>query len=88
MNTPARRVLSFEEMTQPGDFMWSETRMTFVCPCGCGSHGGVAVGGDPAKHPIWGWDKNLDKPTITPSIRFLSGCQWHGYLTDGEFRSC
>lgn len=75
---------------KPGAFWWQgdpPTRMSFVCPCGCGSIGGVGVG--PAQAPaVWEWNGDMDKPTVRPSILFLSGCKWHGFLTDGVFRSC
>lgn len=94
MQIIARKVVCYEEMQDPGDFMWhfneqqEPLRMTFLCPCGCGSYGGVAVAGDATKHPIWQWDGNLESPTIQPSIRFLGGCGWHGFLTNGSFVSC
>lgn len=94
--TPARRVQSFNQMTAPGDFLWSgrenddqpPTRMIFLCPCGCGAFPGVHVGGEPGKQPVWNWNGDLDKPTISPSIQVIGGCNWHGFLTDGVFRSC
>jgi len=41
---------------------------------------------------VWGWDGNLDCPTITPSINCIAekdgkptgGCGWHGHITNGE----
>jgi len=91
----AKRVTGFDEAKSPGEFWWSgdpPKRLTFVCPSGCGSIGGVMVAKDMAdrdgKHPVWGWNGDLDRPTVTPSIQFLSGCKWHGFLTDGVFRSC
>jgi len=85
----ATKVEAFENMKSPGDFMWHfnegiPDRMTFACPCGCGAFGGVLVKGEHA----WGWNGDLEKPTTTPSIRFVGGCNWHGYLTDGIFTSC
>lgn len=87
----ANRVHRFEDLKAPGDFLWSGRpgslaceHLTFVCPCGCGAMPGVVVIGPKA----WAWDRNEDSPTITPSIRRLEGCEWHGYLTDGEFREC
>jgi len=40
---------------------------------------------------IWGWDGNMENPTITPSINCISekdgkptgGCGWHGHITNG-----
>ena len=39
----------------------------------------------PGDGPSWDWNKNRDKPTLTPSLH-LPGV-WHGYLTNGEFES-
>jgi hypothetical protein len=47
-------------------------------------------------HPTWSWNGNRVKPTLTPSIRICDRWYkdpkaieiWHGYLTDGVFRSC
>lgn len=89
----ARRVRGFEEMNAPGDFYWAcngegvPQRLMFRCPCGCDSVNGVAVSGDPDKHYVWRWDGNEEKPTVTPSIKMLSGCMWHGFLTAGVFRT-
>lgn len=43
---------------------------------------------------VWGWDGNMDRPTITPSINCISekdgkptgGCGWHGHITAGEMK--
>jgi hypothetical protein len=83
----------------PGAFKWwrreeggPPTRLTFLCPCGCGTPAGVAVAKDMndrgGNHPVWQWDGNIEKPTITPSIQIIGGCGWHGYLTAGVFRTC
>lgn len=40
---------------------------------------------------IWGWNGNLERPTLTPSINCQSerdgkpagGCGWHGFITNG-----
>lgn len=93
----ANRVESFGEMKSPGDFLWTHQGenpdspirgLVFRCPCGCGAVPGVSVTGDPTKTPVWDWDGNLDSPTITPSIRILDRCCWHGYLTAGVFKTC
>ena len=40
--------------------------------------------------PVWQWDGNREKPTLSPSI----GCgprpdfHWHGYLKAGRFEAC
>jgi len=35
---------------------------------------------------VWGWDGNVDKPTLTPSIHCLG--EWHGHLVAGRLVSC
>lgn len=58
----------------------------FQCPCGCGTMGSVRVAGDHA----WTWNGGRDKPTVRPSVLLSNkdGSHWHGYLTDGVWRSC
>jgi hypothetical protein len=34
----------------------------------------------------WEWDKNEDKPTLTPSVNAV-GC-WHGWVRAGRMVSC
>ena len=95
-NVIGRRVHCYEEMQAPGDFLWTGCeagdqppgRLMFICPCGCGMTCGIAIAGDRTLHPVWDWNGDFEKPSVNPSIRMLSGCQWHGYLTDGVFRSC
>jgi hypothetical protein len=57
----------------------------FTCPCGCGACGATPVY---AGSNGWCWNGDLEKPTLTPSIKMLSPCGWHGYLTDGVFKRC
>lgn len=59
----------------------------FQCPCGCRSVGAVRVAGQPA----WRWNGDREKPTVTPSVLLFDETRqphWHGYLTDGVWRSC
>ena len=35
--------------------------------------------------PCWNWDGNEQSPTLTPSIHWPG--EWHGYLTNGQFKS-
>ena len=54
----------------------------FLCPCGCGNtvptH--LVPPGEPHKDRRWAFGPG---PTITPSIRFLSGCKAHFNVTGG-----
>lgn len=63
--------------------------MDFICPCGCGNEGYLSFDiHEDKKFPSWKWNGDEGKPTLTPSILKTSGCKWHGYLTEGEFREC
>lgn len=78
-------------------------RFGFCCPCGnCGtkllSQISIDSNTDPGR-PKWTWDGNKESPTLTPSIlRRIEiaahgdhpayKCNWHGFLTNGIFRSC
>jgi hypothetical protein len=44
-------------------------RLTFWCP-GCKEMHQVSVDGPGA---VWGWDRNVDAPTFTPSVLMTSG---------------
>lgn len=75
---------------QPGAVEFRELNdvvrgIAFRCPCGCGYESWLPLN----REGGWNWDGNREAPTCTPSI-LQSGlpCKWHGYLTDGEFRSC
>lgn len=87
------RVLDFDACKKTGDWFFSmETegvrRLSFLCPCGCGSLAGVRVRSDgQLANGAWAYNQNDDAPTCTPSINIDNG-HWHGYLTDGIFKSC
>lgn len=94
MSVTATRLENFDDLQNPGDFIWSHNMsdgepscILFVCPCGCGDLTGVPVRPAP-QGPHWNWNGDKDKPTLTPSLQRLDNCKWHGFLTDGEFRSC
>ena len=42
--------------------------------------------GGPGGDRVWGWDGNVDKPTLTPSIHDVD--HWHGWLQTGRLVSC
>ena len=61
-----------------------DNNIIYICPCGCKELMSLPV------VPLhisgqrgWGWNQNKDKPTLTPSIRRMDGCKFHGFLTDG-----
>ena len=70
-----------------GSAQWTEDgpnqNLIFICPCGC-----AAVRSVPVKGPQkWNWDGNKELPTLTPSILIIGECRWHGFLTQGEWRT-
>lgn len=43
--------------------------------------------------PSWGWDGNLERPTLTPSVFHdpnspQSPHHWHGWITNGQMVGC
>lgn len=60
----------------------------YCCPCGCGRFARLIVGNGfkPACGPSWNWNGSFDKPTLKPSVHHRG--HWHGYLTDGVWKSC
>lgn len=38
--------------------------------------------GPPPGNQVWGWDGDMEKPTISPSINCHS-CGWHGWIKEG-----
>lgn len=87
MSVKANLKQDSSELINSGDFRWQESAQTyiiFVCPCGCGDRRCLPVTGDKR----WIWDGNKETPTLTPSILYLDGCGWHGFLTNGEFIQC
>jgi Family of unknown function (DUF6527) len=73
----------------------------FVCPLGkrCGVFLGPVAEGRQEQNPgwkgcVWGWDGNLEKPTLTPSINCIAekdgkptgGCGAHFCITAGVMK--
>ena len=79
-----------------GDPEKSKAGILFGCPCGCGQLKAVGFDTHWMDGPLWHFDGDRDRPTLTPSILIFQlneqgakvGEHWHGFLTDGEFRSC
>lgn len=70
--------------------------LIFDCPCGCGSRRGVPFtnpldGGEPLRDaarggpgPTWKREgESLADLTLSPSLRDVGGCGWHGWIRDG-----
>ena len=74
-----------------------DVSILYGCPCWCGALGAISIKpyGKPER-PLWQWDGNREKPTLTPSILIHQlndkaekvGEHWHGFLTAGVFKSC
>ena len=95
MELPANHVPDFQHCKNPGDFFITPPNefdngnrtLDFLCPCGCGIYAGIRIRDDgTSDHYAWTWDRNEEKPTCTPSI-LINDNHWHGYLTEGVFRS-
>jgi len=72
----------------PGSAAWAYQgdeiqSLLFICPCGGARIRSVPVRGDRK----WDWNGNETLPTLTPSILIVGECRWHGYLTNGEWRT-
>ncbi len=86
---------------QPGEYLHTtpgkgrrflDDVLLFTCP-GCGRLGSIrATHPKPSVSPSWditaGSLDDITTLTLTPSIHCQGCCGWHGYLTNGEFRSC
>lgn len=64
------------------------------CPCGCdvALYVGFAnpLDGNPQPSHSLGWQRTgdtFDTLTLTPSIRRLDRCKWHGFIANGEVRT-
>ena len=72
--------------------------VSFRCPCGNGERVMIPftnpLDGKPSDYPNdEAWDRmgdTFETLTLRPSLQRADpgGCNWHGYLTDGVFRSC
>jgi hypothetical protein len=93
----ANEVKGWDDLKVPGDFIFTTMNghegpagMVMMCPCGCGDISCVAFD-VPARTddgPKWGWNGSREKPTLSPSLKKITGCEWHGHLVDGVFRPC
>jgi hypothetical protein len=64
--------------------------LTYMCPCGCGDPGTLPIVYPPntaRDTHTWGWDGNMERPTLDPSIRRTVKCKFHGWLRVGVWSS-
>lgn len=67
----------------------SHSSLIYICPCGCGNVSSIPIATEQKdERRAWLWDGNIFNPSLIPSIQKTSPCHWHGYLTNGIFRSC
>ena len=83
----------FEEWPM-GDFWWyvNEAGVRHLCTALIGPDGSEVIPWPvqevppEAKRGVWGWDGNLDKPTLWPSLHWID--KWHGFMRAGRLESC
>ena len=46
----------------------------------------VRRGPEPPENRIWGWDGNVEQPTLEPSLHWID--KWHGWMRAGKLVSC
>ncbi len=100
VNIKARRVESLMDDRAPGVYK-PYTRMgkgvqtvgdpiagiNFWCPCGVEHIASIKF--KEVTGTGWNWDRDVDSPTVTPSVRIRRGAEcWHGHLTAGEWVPC
>ena len=94
---PVDNIFQEEHESTPGAGQFLEdqsgkvTSLAFICPCGCGRTRCIQVS-EPLNgshgRRIWGWNGDREKPTVRPSILDVGSCEYHGWLTDGQFTKC
>jgi len=88
MKLAAQLVGSIDLIRTPGVFIYysnptcSHAGIFYRCPC-CGDMRTVPIAEKPTKKNQWKWNGNIKKPTLSPSIRHLDKCKWHGFLRKG-----
>jgi len=87
MSLPASHVHGYDQCTFPGAYYFGDGHrfIIFRCPCGCGQVLNLPIKNAGESGPGWEWNGHEEQPTLTPSIRRMDGCEWHGFLTNGEW---
>lgn len=78
-------VKDWDKLIAPGTFLYTYHNNQLYgliarCPCGCGKDLGISF-------DKWQYDGDRENPTVTPSIRRIGGCGWHGFLTKGIWKN-
>lgn len=68
-----------------GAYRVSENGETFdcICPCGCGRYRSLPICIGTKQDRARLWNGNRELPTLSPSIRDVGTCYFHGFMTDG-----
>jgi hypothetical protein len=76
------------QIEKPGDFKYSEgCDCIYIWMPGMSGPDAIEIQhGNQGGLRVWGWDGNIEKPTLTPSLH-VPGV-WHGYLKKGRLESC
>lgn len=56
--------------------------LQYWCP-GCGIGHKVNLDADKG-HPLWYWNGNLEKPTLSPSVNYPARPRCHSFLREGR----
>ena len=58
----------------------------YWCPCGCGApHGHVVNQLECGQGPVWDFSMDAEnRPTLSPSIQVIGGCQSHYFIRNGK----
>ncbi len=95
------RVEGLSTLINPGDFFFTYTkddnwgdnpttlerdpvRLWYKNPHG--NIGSITINPNKENGAAWHWDRNLDAPTIKPSINEHN--RWHGFITKGMMITC
>lgn len=89
INVIATKVNGFDDCINPGNFYFQKMEdkeyIFFMCPCNICHH----IVSLPLNHVNngvgWNFNSNYDKPSLTPSIKRIDKCKYHGHLTNGIF---
>ncbi|MDZ4289421.1 MAG: DUF6527 family protein [Prosthecobacter sp.] len=76
------------EIQKPGDFCFDDeySHLYIWLPGCCGPDALRIQRGSPGGDRVWGWNGEIELPTLSPSIHAPG--QWHGYLKSGNLESC
>lgn len=66
------------------------TYFHYRCPCGCGTPGYLRLvpmeqHATATERPVWGWNQDMDKPRLHPSIKRVGSCGFHGFFGASEW---